>query len=110
MKFVVIDRPQYVVEVEPHSFGTICHVAMKVRWTRTVKRLIFFDLARLHAAYGDLHAFVVGDNPKLRHFLTLLGFHFDQTRLDDDGVPHDFYRKLSPWRQQDLPPRREPVG
>ena len=97
MKFVAIDRPQYVVEIEPHIFGNICHIAMRGQWTPTVKRLCMDDLALLHEHYGiTLHAFVVGDNPKLAKYLGLLGFTFDQTRLDDAGVPHQFYIRRRP--------------
>lgn len=93
MKYVEVARPEYVVEIEPHTFGIICHIRMLTKWSPRVKAMCLDELARMHKAYGDLHAFVTGHNPKLRKFLHLLGFEFHQVRLDDDGVPHSFYRR-----------------
>ncbi len=95
----VINRPEYTVKAETADFGRVFHISVHTVWSKRLKALVSFDLARLHLAFGPLHAAVFGANPKLRKFLGLIGFEYDQQRTNSKGEQFDFYRRMPPTKR-----------
>ena len=96
--YTMIESEKYTVTAEETDEGRILHMQVHGVWTKETKHQCYYDLARLHLAFGNLQAVAAPEDTKLKKFLGVLGFEYDRSIENYTGKLFDFYVRSVPNR------------
>lgn len=91
MKVPIVSRSEYIIYLENFSDRLWLHTDV-FKWTPTVYREFVYHLDVIEFLIKQpIYAFVEDSNPKLKKFLSIVGFKFDEKCETNEGEPADIY-------------------
>ncbi|WP_424140018.1 hypothetical protein [Roseomonas chloroacetimidivorans] len=94
----VLQKPEYTMYLEQACGMTFAHCNVLVPWTKTLKPQFIADVQRVKDNHGgDIRIVVPEGDRKLAKFIGMIGFHYEETHTDAQGLNTHIY--ISPGRR-----------